>query len=63
MPRSRYVSAQRLKALLGYFAAAFLCVLAVGVLVPAGSTRTLLTFLWIVGFPVGGWWVFRRIGE
>ena len=63
MPRSRYVSAQRLKALLGYFAVAFVSVLVVGLLVPAGNARMLLSFVWIVAFPIGAWWVFRRSGE
>ena len=59
MPESRFVSAARLKPLIAYFALAFLALLALAWLVPAGA-RNLLVAGWIVLFPLGGWLVFRR---
>jgi hypothetical protein len=60
VPQSRFVSAQRLKPLLIYCAVAFVVVLLLGGLAPAGRTRSLLVIGWLVLFPIGGWMVFRR---
>jgi len=60
VPKSRYVSAARLKPLIAYFALAFVAILVLGTLVPGGPLRTVLIAAWIVFFPVGGWLVFRR---
>jgi len=54
------VEASRLRPLVGYFAIAFLLVVAIGWLVPAGRLRNALVLAWFVLFPVGGWLVFRR---
>ena len=60
MPESRYVSSAKLKPLVGYFAVAFVVVVLLGWLVPAGSLRRGLVLAWMVLFPVGGWLVLRR---
>lgn len=60
MPPSRFVSAARLKPLIGYFAVAFVVVALIGSLLPPGRLRTLLVLAWLILFPVGGWLVFRR---
>lgn len=60
MPESRFVSARRLKPLLIYCAVAFLVVLLLGGLAPPGRTRHVLVIAWLVLFPIGGWFVFRR---
>ena len=60
MPKSQFVSADQLKPLVAYFAIAFIVVLAVSAMVPAGRVKNLLVVAWIFLFPVGGWLVFRR---
>ena len=60
VPESRFVSAAKAKALIGYFAVAFVVVVLLGTLVPAGTLRNGLVLAWLVLFPVGGWLVFRR---
>lgn len=60
MPRSRFVSAGRLKPLLVYFGVAFVLVLALGAVLPDGQARGLLVAAWIGLFPVGAWLVFRK---
>lgn len=60
MAESRFVSAARLKPLIVYFAVAFAVLLAVAALAPAGRVRDGLVLAWIVLFPFGGWFVFRR---
>lgn len=60
MPESRFVSAAKLKPLIGYLAVAFAAVVLVGWLVPPGALRRGLVLAWMVLFPVGGWLVFRR---
>lgn len=60
MPESRFVSAAKLKPLIGYLAAAFVVVVLVGSLVPSGQLRNGLVLAWLVLFPIGGWLVFRR---
>lgn len=60
MPESRFVSAKQLKPLIIYFAVAFVVVLLIGTMLPAGRPRSLLVIAWIVLFPLGGWLVFRR---
>ena len=60
MPESRFVSAAKLKPLLVYFAVAFVVVVLLGWVVPAGVIRRGLILAWMVLFPVGAWLVFRR---
>ena len=60
MPKSQFVSAERLKPLLAYCAVAFLVVVILGAVVPAGPLGQGLVVAWLVGFPVGGWMVFKR---
>lgn len=60
MPESRFVSASKAKALIAYFAVAFVVVVLLGTLVPAGQLRNGLVLGWLVLFPVGAWIVFRR---
>lgn len=60
MPESRFVSAAKLKPLIGYFALAFVVVVVIGVVAPPGTLRSGLVLAWLVLFPVGGWLVFRR---
>lgn len=64
MPKSRYVSASRLRSLIVYFAIAFASLLAadtlVGMLGAGRAGRQLVVLAWIVLFPVGGWLVWRR---
>lgn len=64
MPESRFVSAERLRSLIGYLAAAFVALLAADWVVQAmGGGREVRQFLaiaWIVGFPLGGVWIWRR---
>ena len=60
MSESRFVSASRLKPLIVYFAAAFVALLCVAGLAPAGGVRDGLVMAWIALFPFGGYWVFRR---
>ncbi len=60
MPESRFISAAKLKPLVGYMAAAFVVVVLVGWLVPPGQLRNGLVLAWLVLFPLGGWLVFRR---
>jgi hypothetical protein len=60
MPKSRFVSAARLRRLIVYLGVAFVVVLGVGALVPPGSLRNGLVALWVVGFPIGAWKVFGR---
>lgn len=60
MPESRFVSAAKLKPLIGYLALAFFFVVVIGAIVPPGRLRNGLVLAWIVLFPVGGWVVFRR---
>lgn len=60
MPESRLVEARRLRPLIVYFALAFLTVVALGWLVPAGRLRNALVLVWFMLVPVGGWLVFRR---
>lgn len=60
MPESRFVSAAKLKPLIGYFAVAFVVVVVLGTLVPPGALRNGLVLAWLVLFPVGAWLVFRR---
>lgn len=60
MPESRFVSAAKLKPLIGYFAVAFVVVVLIGSLLPSGALRNGLVVAWLLLFPVGGWIVFRR---
>ena len=60
MPESRFLSAAKAKALIIYFAVAFVVVVLLGTLVPPGQLRNGLVLGWLVLFPVGGWLVFRR---
>jgi len=60
VPESRFVSAERLKPLIVYFALAFVVLLAAAAFAPAGRVRDGLVMAWIVLFPFGGWLVFRR---
>lgn len=60
MPESRFVSAAKLKPLIGYLALAFVVVVVIGAIVPPGPLRNGLVLAWLVLFPVGGWVVFRR---
>lgn len=60
MPESRFVSAAKLKPLLAYVAVAFVIVVLVGALLPAGRLRSGLVLAWLALFPLGGWLVFRR---
>jgi len=60
VPESRFVSAAKLKPLIGYFAGAFVVVVLIGALLPPGTLRRGLLLAWMVLFPLGGWLVFRR---
>lgn len=60
MPESRFVSAAKLKPLVGYLAVAFVVAVLIGLLVPPGALRNGLVLAWLVLFPIGGWLVFRR---
>lgn len=60
MSPSRFVRAERLKPLLAYCAVAFVVLLVLAEVVPAGAARNALVVAWLVLFPLGGWMVFRR---
>lgn len=64
MPRSRFVSASRLRPLIAYCAVAFAVLLvvdaALNAFVPARGVRQIMVIAWIVLFPLGGWLVWRR---
>ncbi|NNF13618.1 MAG: hypothetical protein HKN72_10350 [Gemmatimonadetes bacterium] len=60
MPESQFVSAAKLKPLIAYCAVAFLVVVILGGVVPAGGLRRGLVVGWLVLFPVGAWVVFKR---
>lgn len=64
MPKSRFVSASKLRPLIVYFAIAFAVLLvvdaALNALVPGGGARQLVVIAWVVLFPLGGWLVWRR---
>jgi hypothetical protein len=64
VPKSRYVSASRLRPLVIYFAVAFAVLLAadalVGMLGTGRGGRQVVVLGWIVLFPLGGWLVWRR---
>ena len=64
MPKSRYISASRLRPLVVYFAVAFAVLLAadalVGMLAGGRGGRQVVVLAWIVLFPLGSWLVWRR---
>ncbi len=64
MPKSRFVSASRLRPLLLYFAVAFVVLLvldgALQAVAPSRPSRFALVLGWMVLFPLGGWLVWRR---
>jgi len=60
MPRSQFVSSDRLWPLLAYLVIAVIAVIVVGVLVPSAEFHRILVIAWLVLFPVGGWMVWRR---
>ena len=60
MPKSRIISAARLKPLVVYCAVAFVVVLGLGTVLPPGGARTAGVVAWMVLFPIGGWLVLRR---
>lgn len=63
MPKSRFLTAAQLKAFVLYLALAFVAVLAIGAVAPAGGPREVLVIGWIVLFPVGAWYVLRSARE
>lgn len=60
MAESQFISAERLKPLVGYLAVAFIVLLVLAEVVPRGAARTALVAAWFVLFPLGGWLVLRR---
>ena len=64
MPKSRFVSASKLRPLIVYFAVAFAVLLladaALDAFVSGRGARQLVVIAWIVLFPLGGWLVWRR---
>lgn len=65
MPRSQFISASKLRPLIGYFALAFVGLLVVDAalqtLAPGLGARRLIGFAWMVLFPLGGWLVWKRV--
>lgn len=64
MPRSQYVSADRLLAVLAYVAVALLLLVAADAFVRAldwgQNVRRLLVVFWVIVFPIGGFEAWRR---
>ena len=64
MPESRFVSASRLRPLLGYFALAVVGLLIadwlVGVFSGSQPLRRLVVVGWLLLLPYGGWLIWKR---
>jgi len=58
--KSQFVNAAQFRALIVYCLVAFVVFLVLAALLPTGELRTGLVAGWVVLFPVGGWFVFRR---
>ena len=60
MPKSQFVSAERLKPLVAYLAIAFVILLVLAEIVPRGAAKLALVAAWFVLFPLGAWLVLKR---
>lgn len=59
MPKSQFISPDRLKRLLVFVAVAFVALLAIAPRLPDAETRTGFIVGWMIVFPIGCWMSLR----